>query len=53
MIRGFCRLRCRPSPWIRVYNLSMGYYRNNSQYDYGYWDKINARLNTEYTFNKL
>ena len=35
-----------------VYNLSMGYYRNNSQYDYGYWDKINARLNTEYTFNK-
>ena len=22
-----------------VYNLSMGYYRNNSQYDYGYWDK--------------
>lgn len=35
-----------------VYNLSMGYYRNNSQYDYGYWDKINTRLNTEYTFNK-
>lgn len=35
-----------------VYNLSLGYYRNNSQYDYGYWDKINARLNTEYTFNK-
>lgn len=35
-----------------VYNLSVGYYRNDSQYDYGYWDKINARLNTEYTFNK-
>ncbi len=35
-----------------VYNLSVGYYRNNSQFDYGYWDKINARLNTEYTFNK-
>lgn len=35
-----------------VYNLSFGYYRNNSQYDYGYWDKLNARLNTEYTFNK-
>lgn len=34
------------------YNLSLGYYRNDSQYDYGYWDKINARLNTEYTFNK-
>lgn len=35
-----------------VYNLSVGYFRNDSQYDYGYWDKINARLNTEYTFNK-
>nr|WP_129731007.1 TonB-dependent receptor [Parabacteroides goldsteinii] len=35
-----------------VYNLSLGYFRNNSQYDVGYWDKINARLNTEYTFNK-
>ncbi|MDL2208981.1 TonB-dependent receptor [Parabacteroides sp. OttesenSCG-928-O15] len=34
-----------------VYNLSLGYFRNNSQYDVGYWDKINARLNTEYTFN--
>lgn len=35
-----------------VYNLSLGYFRNNSQYDVGYWDKINIRLNTEYTFNK-
>lgn len=35
-----------------VYHLSLGYFRNNSQYDVGYWDKINARLNTEYTFNK-
>ena len=35
-----------------VYNLSVGYFRNDSQFDYGYWDKINARLNTEYTFNK-
>ncbi len=35
-----------------IYNLSLGYYRNNSQYDYGYWDKINVRLNTEYTFCK-
>ena len=35
-----------------VYNLSLGYYRNNSQFDVGYWDKLNARLNTEYTFNK-
>lgn len=35
-----------------VYNLSLGYFRNKSQFDVGYWDKINARLNTEYTFNK-
>lgn len=35
-----------------VYNLSLGYFRNNSQYDVGYWDKINIRLNTEYTFGK-
>lgn len=35
-----------------IYNLSLGYFRNNSQFDVGYWDKINARLNTEYTFNK-
>ena len=35
-----------------VYNFSVGYYRTNSQFDVGYWDKINIRLNTEYTFNK-
>lgn len=35
-----------------VYNFSLGYYRSNSQFDVGYWDKLNARLNTEYTFNK-
>ncbi len=35
-----------------VYNFSAGYFRNNSQYDVGYWDKINIRLNTEYTFSK-
>ena len=35
-----------------IYNLSLGYYRSNSQFDVGYWDKLNARLNTEYTFNK-
>lgn len=34
-----------------VYNLSLGYFKNNSQYDVGYWDKINIRMNTEYTFN--
>lgn len=35
-----------------TYNFSLGYYKNKSQFDVGYWDKINARLNTEYTFNK-
>lgn len=35
-----------------VYNFSLGYYKNRSQFDVGYWDKINVRLNTEYTFNK-
>lgn len=35
-----------------TYNLSVGYFRNESQYDYGYWDKLNIRLNTEYKFNK-
>lgn len=35
-----------------VYNFSLGYYKNDSQFDAGYWDKINIRLNTEYTFNK-
>lgn len=33
-----------------VYSLSLGYYRNNSQFEYGYWDKFNIRLNTEYNF---
>ena len=35
-----------------IYNLSVGYFRNASQFDYGYWDKLNIRLNTEYRFNK-
>lgn len=33
-----------------VYSLSAGYFRNNSQFDYGYWDKLNVRLNTEFNF---
>lgn len=33
-----------------VYGLSIGYFRNNSQFKGGYWDKINIRLNTEYNF---
>ncbi len=33
-----------------VYSLSVGYFKNNSQFDYGYWDKLNVRLNTEFNF---
>lgn len=33
-----------------IYSLSAGYYRNNSQFKGGYWDKMNVRLNTEYNF---
>lgn len=33
-----------------VYGLSVGYFKNNSQFDYGYWEKFNVRLNTEYNF---
>ena len=33
-----------------VYGLSVGYFNNHSQFDAGYWDKINVRLNTEYNF---
>ncbi len=35
-----------------IYSLSVGYFKNHSQFDVGYWDKLNVRLNTEYTFNK-
>lgn len=34
-----------------VYSLSAGYFKNNSQFEVGYWDKLNIRLNTEYNFN--
>lgn len=33
-----------------VYSLSVGYFKNDSQFDYGYWDKLNIRLNTEFNF---
>ena len=36
-----------------VYSGSVGYFRQNSHYDYGYWDKLTARFNTEYRFNKI
>lgn len=35
-----------------IYNFSLGYFRNNSQFDYGYYDKINTRLGMEYTLSK-
>ncbi len=33
-----------------IYSFSLGYFCNNSQYDVGYWDKLNLQLNTEYNF---
>lgn len=36
-----------------VYSGSIGYFRQDSHYDYGYWDKLTARFNTEYRFNKM
>ncbi len=33
-----------------IYSFSVGYFNNHSQFDYGYWDKLNVRLNTEYNF---
>lgn len=35
-----------------IYSGSFGYFRQHSHYNYGYWEKFNGRLNTEYTFNK-
>ncbi len=35
-----------------VYSGSIGYFKQNSQYDKGYWDKLTARFNTEYIFSK-
>ncbi len=34
-----------------VYSGSFGYYRAESHYNYGYWEKFTGRINTEYTFN--
>ena len=36
-----------------VYSGSIGYFRQKSQYDAGYWEKLTGRFNTEYTFNKF
>lgn len=34
------------------YNFSMGYFRNNSQFDIGHWEKLNMRLNVDWKFCK-
>jgi TonB-linked SusC/RagA family outer membrane protein len=36
-----------------VYSGSIGYFKQNSHYDVGYWNKLTARFNTEYTFSKF
>ncbi len=36
-----------------LFSGSIGYFRQDSQYDIGYWDRLTARFNTEYTFNKF
>lgn len=33
-----------------IYSGSFGYYRSNSHYNYGYWEKFTGRLNVEYNF---
>ncbi|WP_321478976.1 TonB-dependent receptor [uncultured Bacteroides sp.] len=35
------------------YSASIGYFRQDSHYDVGFWDKLTARFNTEYKFNKI
>lgn len=32
---------------------SVGYFKQNSQFDTGFWDKLTARFNTEYKFNNV
>ena len=36
-----------------VYSSNIGYYRQNSQYKTGYWQKLSARFSMEYNFNKV
>lgn len=35
-----------------IFSGSLGYYRADANYDYGYWEKLTGRINTEFTFNK-
>jgi hypothetical protein len=36
-----------------IYSANIGYYRQNSQYKTGYWQKLSARFSMEYNFNKV
>ena len=36
-----------------IYSSNIGYYRQNSQYKTGYWQKLSARFSMEYNFNKV
>lgn len=36
-----------------LYSASIGYYRQNSQYETGVWQKLTARFSMEYNFNKI
>lgn len=36
-----------------IYSGSIGYYKQNSQYKVGEWQKLSARFSTEYNFNKI
>ena len=36
-----------------IYSSNIGYYRQNSQYKTGYWQKLSARFSMEYNFNKI
>lgn len=36
-----------------IYSANIGYYRQNSQYKVGQWQKLSARFSMEYNFNKV
>ena len=36
-----------------IYSGSVGYYKQDSQYKVGQWQKLSARFSTEYNFNKI
>lgn len=36
-----------------LYSSNIGYYRQQSQYNTGVWQKLNARFSMEYNFNKI